>query len=166
VRSASKGREEYRRISWRSNDRGEEQGTVTHPPENLPSVKQATSYPNPAPMIKLVGLSISGMPGPPLGPKYLSTTTAFSPFLKDTGLASEVETFLAGDLGDRAARGEVSSEDSGGGGQNERRDERRGKGNDSGEGGRTHERVKDGKGSARATREHTRWVARRVECKD
>jgi hypothetical protein len=32
-------------------------------------------------MIKLVGFNISGIPGPPLGPKYLSTTTVFSPFL-------------------------------------------------------------------------------------
>lgn len=36
--------------------------SVTYPPLNRPSVKQATSYPRPAPMIKLVGLSISGIP--------------------------------------------------------------------------------------------------------
>ena len=38
------------------------------PPENLPSVISATSLPKPAPMIAEVGVSISGMPGPPLGP--------------------------------------------------------------------------------------------------
>lgn len=36
--------------------------SVTYPPLNRPSVRQATSYPRPAPMIKLVGLSISGIP--------------------------------------------------------------------------------------------------------
>jgi len=45
------------------------------PPENRPSVISATSLPRPAPMIALVGVSISGMPGPPLGPSYLITTT-------------------------------------------------------------------------------------------
>ena len=35
---------------------------VAHPPLNLPSVTQATSWPRPAPIIRLVGLSISGMP--------------------------------------------------------------------------------------------------------
>lgn len=75
-----------------------------HPPLNLPSVRQATSWPSPAPIIRLVGLSISGMPdftilssqdnsdtlrplndlpGPPFGPRYLRTTTVFSPFLID-----------------------------------------------------------------------------------
>lgn len=34
----------------------------THPPLNRPSVRHATSRPRPAPIIKLVGLSISGMP--------------------------------------------------------------------------------------------------------
>lgn len=34
----------------------------THPPLKRPSVKQATSKPNPAPMIKLVGFNISGIP--------------------------------------------------------------------------------------------------------
>ena len=40
------------------------QGRVgdAHPPLNLPSVTQATSWPSPAPIIKLVGFSISGMP--------------------------------------------------------------------------------------------------------
>jgi len=35
---------------------------MTYPPLNLPSVRQATSKPSPAPMTKLVGLSISGIP--------------------------------------------------------------------------------------------------------
>ena len=34
----------------------------TYPPLNRPSVKHATSFPRPAPIIKLVGLSISGIP--------------------------------------------------------------------------------------------------------
>lgn len=34
----------------------------THPPLKRPSVIQATSKPRPAPMIKLVGFSISGIP--------------------------------------------------------------------------------------------------------
>lgn len=38
----------------------ERQGT--HPPLKRPSVIQATSKPRPAPMIKLVGFSISGIP--------------------------------------------------------------------------------------------------------
>lgn len=67
---------------WRwSKGRKARQRRTTHPPENRPSVKQATSYPSPAPMIKLVGLSISGIPGPPLGPRYRRTTTVFSPAL-------------------------------------------------------------------------------------
>ena len=45
------------------------------PPENLPSVMRAHSFPRPAPMMAAVGLSISGMPGPPLGPSNLITTT-------------------------------------------------------------------------------------------
>jgi hypothetical protein len=40
------------------------------PPENLPSVIKAL-FPNPAPIMAEVGLSISGIPGPPLGPQYL-----------------------------------------------------------------------------------------------
>lgn len=39
--------------------------------------------PRPAPIIRLVGLSISGIPGPPFGPRYRRTTTVFSPFLID-----------------------------------------------------------------------------------
>lgn len=35
---------------------------VTHPPLKRPSVRHATSIPSPAPMIRLVGLSISGIP--------------------------------------------------------------------------------------------------------
>ena len=38
------------------------------PPEKRPSVISATSLPKPAPMMAEVGVSISGMPGPPLGP--------------------------------------------------------------------------------------------------
>ena len=46
------------------------------PPENLPSVMSATSLPSPAPMIAEVGVSISGIPGPPFGPSYRITTTS------------------------------------------------------------------------------------------
>lgn len=35
---------------------------ITYPPLNRPSVRQATSIPRPAPMMRLVGLSISGIP--------------------------------------------------------------------------------------------------------
>lgn len=38
------------------------------PPENLPSVMRATSLPRPSPIMTEVGVSISGIPGPPLGP--------------------------------------------------------------------------------------------------
>jgi hypothetical protein len=38
------------------------------PPEKRPSVSSATSLPSPAPMIADVGVSISGIPGPPFGP--------------------------------------------------------------------------------------------------
>ena len=41
------------------------------PPEKRPSVMSAHSLPSPAPMMADVGVSISGMPGPPLGPSYL-----------------------------------------------------------------------------------------------
>ena len=44
-------------------------------PENLPSVIKAHCPPRPAPISAPVGVSISGMPGPPLGPSYLITTT-------------------------------------------------------------------------------------------
>ena len=44
-------------------------------PENRPSVINATSLPNPLPTMEDVGASISGIPGPPLGPSYLITTT-------------------------------------------------------------------------------------------
>ena len=37
-------------------------GEPTYPPLNLPSVRQATSRERPAPMIKLVGFNISGIP--------------------------------------------------------------------------------------------------------
>jgi hypothetical protein len=36
-----------------------------------PSVIRATLLPSPAPIIAEVGFSISGIPGPPLGPQYL-----------------------------------------------------------------------------------------------
>mmetsp|Transcript_20682 Transcript_20682/g.48643 ORF Transcript_20682/g.48643 Transcript_20682/m.48643 type:complete len:315 (-) Transcript_20682:1451-2395(-) len=49
------------------------------PPLNRPSVNSATSFPRPAPMMALVGVSISGRPGPPVGPSYRIMTT--SPFL-------------------------------------------------------------------------------------
>mmetsp|Transcript_8681 Transcript_8681/g.24801 ORF Transcript_8681/g.24801 Transcript_8681/m.24801 type:complete len:200 (-) Transcript_8681:1137-1736(-) len=56
------------------------------PPENLPSVMSATQSPSPAPMMALVGVSISGIPGPPLGPSYRITMT--QP-LKDSGSSSK-----------------------------------------------------------------------------
>ena len=37
-------------------------------PENRPSVMRATDSPKPMPQMAEVGLSISRMPGPPLGP--------------------------------------------------------------------------------------------------
>jgi hypothetical protein len=45
----------------------------TYPPLNRPSVRHATSSPRPAPMMRLVGLSISGMP------VYDSTRPIISP---------------------------------------------------------------------------------------
>mmetsp|Transcript_108 Transcript_108/g.281 ORF Transcript_108/g.281 Transcript_108/m.281 type:complete len:338 (-) Transcript_108:568-1581(-) len=47
------------------------------PPEKRPSVISAHWSPRPAPMIAEVGVSISGIPGPPLGPSYRMTTTEF-----------------------------------------------------------------------------------------
>lgn len=38
------------------------------PPENRPSVTRAHALPSPRPLRKLVGYSISCMPGPPFGP--------------------------------------------------------------------------------------------------
>mmetsp|Transcript_24264 Transcript_24264/g.53092 ORF Transcript_24264/g.53092 Transcript_24264/m.53092 type:complete len:201 (+) Transcript_24264:157-759(+) len=46
------------------------------PPLNRPSVNKATSFPRPAPMMALVGVSISGRPGPPVGPSYRMMTTS------------------------------------------------------------------------------------------
>jgi len=46
------------------------------PPENLPSVIRATESPSPMPISVAVGASISLMPGPPLGPSYLMTSTS------------------------------------------------------------------------------------------
>ncbi|MNI61926.1 hypothetical protein D3C73_1172180 [compost metagenome] len=46
------------------------------PPEKRPSVMSATDLPNPAPIINEVGLSISGIPGAPIGPSFLITTTS------------------------------------------------------------------------------------------
>mmetsp|Transcript_62763 Transcript_62763/g.147178 ORF Transcript_62763/g.147178 Transcript_62763/m.147178 type:complete len:265 (+) Transcript_62763:352-1146(+) len=43
------------------------------PPEKRPSVIRATCFPRPAPMIALVGVSISRIPGPPFGPSYRIT---------------------------------------------------------------------------------------------
>ena len=45
-------------------------------PEKRPSVMRATSLSRPMPAMALVGLSISRMPGPPLGPSYRMTTTS------------------------------------------------------------------------------------------
>ena len=46
------------------------------PPENLPSVISATDSLSPIPAMVAVGESISLIPGPPLGPSYLMTTTS------------------------------------------------------------------------------------------
>mmetsp|Transcript_30772 Transcript_30772/g.99199 ORF Transcript_30772/g.99199 Transcript_30772/m.99199 type:complete len:228 (-) Transcript_30772:922-1605(-) len=46
------------------------------PPEKRPSVTRATFSERPAPTMAEVGVSISGMPGPPFGPWYRTTTTA------------------------------------------------------------------------------------------
>ena len=62
------------------------------PPLNLPSVMRATQSPSPAPMMALVGVSISGIPGPPLGPSYLMTTT--QP-LKDSGSSSSAASIAS-----------------------------------------------------------------------
>lgn len=45
-------------------------------PENRPSVMKPTESPRPAPMMAAVGVSISGIPGPPFGPSYRMTMTA------------------------------------------------------------------------------------------
>ena len=45
-------------------------------PENLPSVISATDSPSPLPTMRLVGESISGIPGAPFGPSFLMTTTS------------------------------------------------------------------------------------------
>jgi len=46
----------------RYGEREREREGSTYPPLNLPSVRQATSRERPAPMIKLVGFNISGIP--------------------------------------------------------------------------------------------------------
>src|SRR5208283_4678264 len=46
------------------------------PPLKRPSVTSATLSPKPAPTIAAVTLSISRIPGPPLGPSYAMTTTS------------------------------------------------------------------------------------------
>ena len=46
------------------------------PPENRPSVTSAQARPSPLPLRKLVGYSISCIPGPPRGPSYRITTTS------------------------------------------------------------------------------------------
>ena len=52
-------------------------------PEKRPSVMSATVEPSPIPAMADVGLSISLMPGPPLGPSYLMTTTSPATILPD-----------------------------------------------------------------------------------
>ena len=68
-------------------------------PEKRPSVISATDEPSPIPAIADVGLSISLMPGPPLGPSYLITTTSpgtiFPPFIAAIASSSQSNT-LAG----------------------------------------------------------------------
>ena len=66
-------------------------------PENLPSVISATSLSSPIPAIIAVGASISLIPGPPLGPSYLITTTSpatiFPPLIASTASSSLLNTF-------------------------------------------------------------------------
>ena len=68
-------------------------------PENLPSVIRATVEPSPIPAIAEVGLSISLIPGPPLGPSYLITTTSpgtiLPPLISSIASSSDSKT-LAG----------------------------------------------------------------------
>ena len=68
-------------------------------PEKRPSVMSATDEPSPIPTIADVGLSISLIPGPPLGPSYLMTTTSpatiFPPFMAAIASSSQSNT-LAG----------------------------------------------------------------------
>ena len=68
-------------------------------PENLPSVIRATSLSRPIPAIIAVGASISLIPGPPLGPSYLMTTTSpatiFPPLIASTA-SSSLSNTLAG----------------------------------------------------------------------
>jgi len=47
-----------------------------YPYLQIASVIRATSFPRPIPAIVAVGASISLIPGPPLGPSYLITTTS------------------------------------------------------------------------------------------
>ena len=69
------------------------------PPENRPSVTRAQARPRPLPLRKLVGYSISCMPGPPLGPSYRISTTSpastFPPRIPSTA-ASWLSKTLAG----------------------------------------------------------------------
>lgn len=53
---------EFHHDHRKSKRRTEAMSSTTYPPLKRPSVRQATSKPRPAPMIKLVGFSISGMP--------------------------------------------------------------------------------------------------------
>mmetsp|Transcript_3241 Transcript_3241/g.7979 ORF Transcript_3241/g.7979 Transcript_3241/m.7979 type:complete len:298 (+) Transcript_3241:342-1235(+) len=62
------------------------------PPEKRPSVMSATQSPRPAPMMALVGVSISGMPGPPFGPSYRMTTTHPR---KDSGSSSRAASMAS-----------------------------------------------------------------------
>ena len=68
-------------------------------PENLPSVIRATVSPSPIPAIADVGFNISLIPGPPLGPSYLITTTSpstiFPPLIAAIASSSHSNT-LAG----------------------------------------------------------------------
>ena len=57
-----KERERGRGKAEKFRSQAKRKGRPTHPPLNLPSVRQATSRERPAPMIKLVGFNISGMP--------------------------------------------------------------------------------------------------------
>mmetsp|Transcript_58075 Transcript_58075/g.131592 ORF Transcript_58075/g.131592 Transcript_58075/m.131592 type:complete len:319 (-) Transcript_58075:690-1646(-) len=68
------------------------------PPEKRPSVRSATQSPRPAPMMALVGVSISGRPGPPLGPSYRMMTTcphSISLFSSPRIMASSLSYTLA-----------------------------------------------------------------------
>ena len=114
------------------------------PPENRPSVTQATSWPRPAPMTMEVVLSISGIPARGEVQFWIVSSKTVEPTWSSLGsevpqhddsllsgldalagdgladvilvveyasLASELESLLAGNLGDTSSRCKVSAKD-------------------------------------------------------